>query len=111
MEEESRIGCCNLVSKMLVRGHIQVTNILDTVYEIGDIGVRGFLYLQEQEEIISASYEASQLFLQNSRILHMPPSSIYLAIKKHLHDRDVLVQWIETLQELCRNPPPSPLLI
>ena len=96
-KKSQELGCCNLVSEMLVQGHIQVTNILDTVYEIGDIGVRCFLYLREQGEIISASYEANLLFLQNSRIFHMPPSSIYPAIKQHLHDRDVPVQWIETL--------------
>ena len=85
---------------MLVRGHIQVSNILNNVYEIGDIGVRCCLYLQEHEQIISTSYEASLLFLQNFRIFYMLTSSIYSAIRQHLHDRDVSVQWIETLKEL-----------
>ena len=61
---------------MLVRGDIRVINLLETIFVVGDCGICCFLYMEEQEQMISDSYEKSLLILQKPRRFALTPMNI-----------------------------------
>ena len=67
---------------------------------MGDCGVRCFVYMEEQEQMISDSYQNSLLILQKPRRFALTPMNVQQLAAQNVLVREVPLRWSEAIDVL-----------